>query len=401
MRIALINSEHPSRGGNGGIATYTYTLANALAAAGNTVHVFVRHGVCPETLDGNVKIHPFGHAAAPMLLRIVERAFDKGPLRWEKGCARSCKNELLALHRQEGLDAAELPEYGGLAWALGDIEAFPVVVNFHTPSEMVDQLNKTPLTRDRKRWYRYEGKAFRKASAFRSPSNALKNRICSWYGIPPAAVTVIRNPLSTRPYDQLKKKFAAAPDRIDILFAGRLEYRKGIAIIAEYIRDILRMDPRICLTFAGESVIGNAPDYRMRIENSLDDDERRRVFFPGPVKRSDLAVLYCRSSMLLMPSLFENAPFALLEAMAARLPVIAADTGGVAEIIEHGKNGLLFPIDAPKELIARIGEYIRNPTLSRSCADQAYRDLQARHAPEKIAAESIAFYQSLLLAKPL
>jgi glycogen(starch) synthase len=392
MRIALINSEYSSPDGNGGIATYTLTMTNALCGLGHTVYVFHRNGSRPGGLDPAVKFETFG--SCPPLF--WERLYESGPFRWEKGCARALKKAMIALREKEGLDIVEVPDYGGLARYCGDLGSCKVVINFHTSSEMVDSLNKTPITPDRRHWHRFEEKAIKNGDGFRCPSIALKELMCKRYGIPLSKMAMIRNPVSSLLFEKIRRQNAPSSDRIDLLFAGRLEYRKGIEIIARNIKDILNIDPRISLTFAGETELVNAPNFRLQVEHSLSDIERGRIWFLGPVNRSQLAVLYCRSSMLLLPSLFENAPYVLLEAMAAKLPVIAASNGGIPEIIRHRENGLLFPADNLEALCACIREWIDNPSQARSCVDAAYRDITATCAPEKIAAEAIAFYSSLL-----
>jgi glycogen(starch) synthase len=396
MRIALINSEYSSPDGNGGIATYARTMANALCGLGHTVYVFYRNGLRPGDLDPAVKFEPFGSCPPPFLERLYERAFMPGPFRWEKGCSRALKMAILAVCAKEGLDIVEVPDYGGLARYCGDIGSCKVVINFHTPSEMVDTLNKTPLTPERRRWHRFEERSIKNGDGFRCPSNALKEWICKRYGILPSKIAVIKNPISPVLFEKIRRQNAPADGRIDLLFAGRLEYRKGIEVIARNIKALLEIDPRITVTFAGATELVNMPNFRLQIEHSLSDIERGRIWFLGPVNRSQLAVLYCRSSMLLLPSLFENAPYVLLEAMAAKLPVIAASSGGIPEIIRHRENGLLFPAEDLDAFCACIREWIDDPEKARSCAEVAYRDMLSTCAPEKIAAEAIAFYSSLL-----
>ncbi|MCU0608262.1 MAG: glycosyltransferase family 4 protein [Chitinispirillaceae bacterium] len=398
MRIALVNSEYPSGQGHGGIATYTYTMANALAARGDKVHLFVRAGTLTDHLAESITVHPFNYKPPRFFLRILSRIFGRvlgsRAIEWEKGQCRSIRNQLLALHRQEGLDVVEFPEYGGLAGECRNFP-FPVVINFHTPSEMVDSLNSSPATPERKRFYRHELRALKNASAFRSPSEAMKTHACARYNLAPDKITVIRNPIATGIFDKIGTRYPRDTDAIQILFVGRLEFRKGIETIARNIKKILALDPRIVVTFAGESEIRSGADYRVRIENSLLDEERKRVWFLGAVNRSDLAVLYCRSSIFLIPSIFENAPYALLEAMAAKLPVIGADSGGIGEIIRHGENGLLFPKENPDGIVRCIGDLIDDQFLACSCAEQAAMDLRTIFSADKIAAESITFYNSL------
>ena len=400
MRIALVNSEYPSRDGQGGIATYTYTLANALAAQNHTVHVCARKETCPDPLAPTVRFHTFDFKGAQPLQRLSSLFHRSGPVEWERGHARAVRELLLKIHKDEGLDVVEFPEYGGLAAECGKSLPIPLVVAFHTPSEMVDSLNKQPITAAQRKWHRFEEKALKNATAFRCPSEALKTHMCSRYELASAAVTLIRNPVSTGLFEKIQENYHSSDEHIDLLFAGRLEFRKGIDVMSNTIRDILKLDPRITVTFAGESMLRTGPLYRLRIENKLSDEERKRVWFLGPVKRSELVVLYCRSTMLLIPSLFENAPYVLLEAMAARLPAIGADAGGIKEILRHRENGLLFSLSDPASLVNCIGEYINNPSLAAACAEQASRDIQTLYSPGRIASQSVAFYQSLVQKHP-
>lgn len=399
MRIALVNSEYPSRDGHGGIATYTYTLANALAEQGNTVHVLARIGSRPDSLTSNVRFHPFNFKCPSRMQQLFDMTFYNGPVQWEIGHARSIRDILLAIHAQEGLDIAEFPEYGGLAIDGNGPLPFPVVIAFHTPAEMVDSLNKSPVSKDRAAWHRFEEKGVRCAAAFRSPSESLKKYVIKRYKLSPSSITIIRNPIATALYEKIKRNYPTDDDCIDLLFAGRLEHRKGIEILSTNIKTILKIEPTVTMTFAGETEIQDGTDYRLRIENSLSDEERRRIWFLGPINRGELAVLYCRSSIFLMPSLFENAPYALMEAMASKLPIVAAATGGISEIIQHNKNGLLFSLDEPASLVKCIADYVNDPYRARSCAEQAFVDVKKIYAPDKIASESVAFYQSVIRNK--
>jgi glycosyltransferase involved in cell wall biosynthesis len=399
MKIALVNPEYPSRDGHGGIATYTYTLANALAVQGHTVHVLARIGTRPDSLAANVRFHAFNFKGASRMRQLLDMVFYHGPVQWEIGHSRSVRDKLLSIHARDGLDVVEFPEYGGLAFACNKSMPFPVVVAFHTPAEMVDSLNGTVILKERAVWYRFEESALRNATAFRSPSESLKNYACARYKLLPTSFSIIRNPISTELYETVKQHDPVDESDANLLFAGRLERRKGIDLLSANIKAILKIDPAVNLTFAGETDIQNGPDYRVRIENSLSDEERQRIWFLGPVDRGELAALYCRSSIFLMPSLFENAPYALMEAMASHLPVVAAAAGGINEIISDRKNGLLFSLDDPRTLINSIAAYINDPTLARRCADQAFDNVKKLYSPDKIAYESIAFYQSAIQNK--
>ena len=69
-----------------------------------------------------------------------------------------------------------------------------------------------------------------------------------------------------------------------------------------------------------------------------------RLKFLGMVSRHELARLYRIADIALVPSIYEPFGYAAVEAMAAGVPVIASDVGGLAEIISHGWTGLLIPV---------------------------------------------------------
>lgn len=360
---------------------------------GHTVYVLVRESTATDPLLDSVRLCYFGFIPAPGLRRITDR-FRTGKIVWEQGQSRHIKNTLLSIHKRFGLDIAEFPDYSGLSCQCRGSLPFPVVINFHTPSEVVDKLNNMIITEERIKWHRFEREAFTKADGYRCPSEALAQVISRDFEIPSNQIRIIRNPVSTEIFDRIEKSHRT--DRFDFLFAGRLEFRKGAELLLRSLNKILRIDNRINVTFAGETELGDAYSYRQAIERTLRDSERKRVWFLGPLPIKKLSALYCRSSCFLFPSLFENAPYGLFEAISARLPVIASDSGGVREIIRHKDTGLLFSPDSIDELLGCVKSFMENPQQSREMAERAYKEIKSICSPEKIAAETIDFYQSLI-----
>ena len=102
------------------------------------------------------------------------------------------------------------------------------------------------------------------------------------------------------------------------------------------------------------------------------------------------------TSILLAPSLFENAPYSVLESMAANLPIVASSGGGIPEILTHNENGLLFNINEPSKIVAHIKTLFDNPQLGKEMAQKAYVHVKESFSPEVVAKKTISFYESVI-----
>ncbi len=395
MHIAIVNSEYPSPSGSdqGGIASYSYTLANTLASQGHKIEMLLREGTNSEILHDSVAIHYYKSKTPRRLIRLL-RSQNDGVTNWEMGCSLYVCDLLLKIHHEDHIDIVEFPDYGGLAFACKPSLPFPVVINFHMPSEIVDKINLTEFKRPRKSFHKFERKAIANAQGFRCPSMALKSEICKLYALRPSDIFIIRNPVSTLHFDHINKKIKE--NRFDLLFTGRLERRKGAEVLIKALPSILQLDNCIHFTLAGNSEPGGIRCYRETLERSLTTEQRARVCLSGPLKREDLPALYCRSSVFLFPSIFENAPYSLLEAMAAHLPVLASNSSGINEIIRHNESGLLFKPQDPEDLIEKVKYALTNYQHCCTMAQNAYEYLKQHHDPQKIGAQTLEFYQKVI-----
>jgi glycosyltransferase involved in cell wall biosynthesis len=118
---------------------------------------------------------------------------------------------------------------------------------------------------------------------------------------------------------------------------------------------------------------------------------RARVRLVGEVRGAGKLELLAAADALLLPSRplpsgrTEGAPLALLEAMAARLPVIASDTGGIGELLDFGRAGLLFDPARPGTLLAAVDRARSEPAPSMriECAQAIARKHDWQHIAER------------------
>jgi glycosyltransferase involved in cell wall biosynthesis len=86
----------------------------------------------------------------------------------------------------------------------------------------------------------------------------------------------------------------------------------------------------------------------------------------------------------------------LLEAMALGKPVVTTPVGGVAELVEHGRNGLLVPPEDPVALAAALRRLCDDPGAARSMGQEGMRDTRARFGLEGMFSATFALYERVL-----
>lgn len=97
--------------------------------------------------------------------------------------------------------------------------------------------------------------------------------------------------------------------------------------------------------------------------------------------------------IFVLPSLKEGLPYVILEAGLAGLPVIASDVGGIPEIIENGKSGLLIPPANPKEIASAIKKLIEDKTLRENLAKNLHEKIKKEFFLDKMLRETISLYE--------
>ncbi|WBS04480.1 glycosyltransferase family 4 protein [Pseudoduganella sp. SL102] len=158
----------------------------------------------------------------------------------------------------------------------------------------------------------------------------------------------------------------------NILFLGRAEQRKGIFDLLRAVRDLAAVIPEVKLVIGGDgdldAVVRAAEELGIRqhvdIAGWMGGEEKAR--------RLEEAMVFC------LPSHDEGLPMAMLEAMAAGLPVVVTPVGGIPEAIVHGDNGMLVPPGQPAELAAVLGEVLRNKELRNRLGARARQTIETR-----------------------
>lgn len=170
-----------------------------------------------------------------------------------------------------------------------------------------------------------------------------------------------------------------------LVFVGRLAAVKGVPVLFEALRGLIADHPDLRLT-----LVGDGPE-RAALEARA-GDLRGRVDFLGYRSQAEVAGLLRDATALVLPSFAEGLPVVLMEALAARVPVVATRIAGVAELVEDGVSGRLVAPGDPAALRAALVEVLGDPGL-RARMGEAGR---ARVVAEFDSAREAAWLAALL-----
>ena len=170
-------------------------------------------------------------------------------------------------------------------------------------------------------------------------------------------------------------------------YSGQIAPHKGIHILAEALK--LLPDAPISVHIYGEAE--HFPRYTDQLKRLVRGDSRLKIM--GTYLRQDVSRVFHNLDVLVVPSLwYENSPNVILEAFAHRTPVIASDLGGMAELVHHSQNGLLFRVGDAAALARQLRRLVEEPVL--------LAQLQAGIQPVKTVAQEIdeleAIYQRVV-----
>ena len=166
-------------------------------------------------------------------------------------------------------------------------------------------------------------------------------------------------------------------------YVGQLIARKNVECLVRAFDALSAQRPDVWLV-----VVGDGP--RMRELQELVQSPRR-VAFVG--YRADAIAQMKAFDVFVLPSWEEGIPRCLMEAMAARVPVVASDIPGNRELVEHGVTGLLFDPQRPDDLQRAIAATVEAPERAKDMAHRARITIEQRFSAARMAAEYAALYQ--------
>lgn len=199
--------------------------------------------------------------------------------------------------------------------------------------------------------------------------------------VPQARIRVVPNGIDIGAYARATRR---TPRRV-ITTVANLRPIKGHDALLQAAVAVLSARPDAVFQLAGEGPLRPALEARAR---SLGIE--RQIRFLGQC--GDVAGVLRDSDVFVLPSLMEAFPNALMEAMAAGLPVVATEVGGIPELIEHDRNGLLVPPGRPDALAGALLALIDDPARADRLAAAARTTVEQRYSFDQMVREFESLY---------
>jgi glycosyltransferase involved in cell wall biosynthesis len=309
--------------------------------------------------------------------------------------ARAAGIRVLELRRSSRLSLrAWLPLWRELRNGVGVVHTHKFGSNVW--GAIIARLARVPVVIAHEHTWSFEGEPLRKlldrrvvaalVDRFVAVSREDARRMTEIERIDPALIEVVPNGIAAPAGSgaDVRRELGIAAEGPLIGCVTVLRPQKALEVLFEAAARVRREHPGLRVL-----VVGDGPD-RGRLE-----DERRRlalddvVLLPGA--RRDVADVLAALDIFVLSSAFEGSPLALLEAMAAAKPIVATAVGGVPDLIEDGRDGLLVPAGDLDALAAALLELLADPARARSLGAAA----QARQRAEFTIAANVSRLEML------
>lgn len=385
MRVLLLSWEYPPRI-VGGLGRHVHRLSLGLAELGHEVHVVTRaHPEAPaeEYLDG---VHVVRAGDYPPMITfndLVPWVLQFNVAVQEAATKLLLEHEIDIVHAHDWLVAYA-------AAAIKNIFEVPLVSTVHATEYgrhqgyLPEAMNK--LIHQVEWWLTYEARRVITCSEY------MRGQVHDIFELPAAKQDVIPNGVDLHDFDPpdaaagFRAQLAPAGEKI-VFYAGRLEYEKGVQTVLDAMPMLLEKLPvRFFVAGVGtHSEELKAHAARLGIDN--------RVTFLGFIEEEQLRMYYAAADLAVVPSLYEPFGMVALETMASGTPCIAADTGGLRELVVHDATGLRFTPGDPSSLASMILRLVTDTKLDRRLTLDARRMLDGEFSWRSIARRTVDVYE--------
>jgi glycogen synthase len=224
-------------------------------------------------------------------------------------------------------------------------------------------------------------------------SRQMREDILAHFHVDPAKVVVIHNGIDPDRFQRTDRrdaldKWGVRPPYV--LFVGRITDQKGIFHLLDAAPSLPDGVQVVLCASAPDT-----PEIEERLKRAV-PQHRNVTWIPAMVPVSEVVQLYSHAAVFVCPSVYE--PFGLinLEAMSCGTAVVASGVGGILEVVEDGKTGLLVPPARPEELAGAIRALLGDPARARAMGQAGRRRVEDHFSWASVAERTEAVYRDAI-----
>lgn len=384
-RVLMLSWEYPPVT-VGGLSRHVYDLSRFLVRAGAEVHVATisANGVPGRSLEEGVRIHRV----------TVEHPNGGEFIHWMLAFNLALMDRCRALIEDEGLRFDVVHAHDWLVgYAAGYVKeryGLPLAATIHATEH---GRNGGIFNELQRQISDIEWRLTYDASRVIVCSTYMRRELQTVFSLPPGKVDVIPNGVDPDNLDvsaltSSNRRFDAGYERV-VLYVGRLVREKGVQTLIEAAPAIFGQCEGARIV-----VIGKGPmmDELRRMAHTFGVQDR--VLFTGFVSDQERNAWLRRADVAVFPSLYEPFGIVALEAMAAGIPVVVSDVGGLGDVVEHGRNGLKMNPGDAGSLCAQVCDILLHPERASAFVAAAAQDLR-RYDWQLIAGQTVLVYEAV------
>lgn len=387
MNIVFLSKDYPIDSAAGGVGTYSFEMSRLLSKLGHNVFIITRSGnnQSSEYVDDN----------GTRIFRVKSgKTIKHSPFMERIQYSFAVSRKLREIVKKYSIDIVEGRE--AHAEAFWYFFFHPrgrkplLVIKLHTPESIIFQMNQCAygyefrLIRDLEEWW------IRRSDQIIGLTNAIVELTLNYFQLKLREIPIVSNPIDIQFFVPSEKE--NYDNNYQVLYVGRLEFRKGTHVLMRAIPRVLKKIPETKFL-----LIGSDCGMKRILQNMVEEyDCEKNVILLGEKGREDLKHYYQNTTLCVVPSLWENHPYVCLEAMACGKPVIASNVAGIPEIIKHELSGILVPAGSSIQLANAIIRVLEDKNLREYIGQNARKRIEEYYSPHYVAKQNLKIYEKLL-----
>ncbi len=207
-------------------------------------------------------------------------------------------------------------------------------------------------------------------------------------------VFYLQNAIDLTPYVKMKRARKKCSESIGFLYLGHIGQQKGVFDLVDALKLIKNREvDNFELHIYGESLSkGEEEKIQIMVEKL---DLGKNIFISHPIFGQDKFKAFQEADIYVLPSYHEGMPISIIEAMGAALPVIATNVGGIPDLVEHNKTGLLVSPGDTENLANAMINLLAQPDLRHEMGLAGRLKVLVNNDIEKYALNLVAIYKKI------